>query len=136
MARIADDKLGLRRYVKDISSETAYHEEEVDGRKKLVPVSIEVESITDVERKYPQDLLKIYRADKKPLTDDELAKLKDTERCVLVSADGKDVDPRYLKIVKPEALIVVAPVSPQIPFAAPILIPPPLPLPTPMPPAP
>jgi hypothetical protein len=136
MARIVDDKVGLRRYVKDITSETALREEEVDGVKKLVPVTIEVESITDVERKYPQDLVKFSRVDKKPLADDEIAKLKDTERCVLVSADGKEIDPKYLKIIKPEALIVITPVAPQAQFAPPILTPPTLPLPTPLPPQP
>ena len=142
MARIVDDKLGLRRYIKDLSSETALREEEVDGVKKQVPVSIEVETITDVERKYPQNLVKIYRADKKPLAEDEIARLKDSERCVLVSSDGKEVDPKYLKIVKPEALIVVAPMTPnQSPLppavgAPPIPVPAPAPLPVPLPPDP
>jgi hypothetical protein len=134
MARIVDDKLGLRRYVKDISSETALREEDVDGVKKLVPVSIEVETITDVERKYLQNLVKIYRADKKPLAEDEIARLKDSERCVLVSSDGKEVDPKYLKIVKPEALIVVAPISqPLMPHIVPVPGRPTLPLPAPVP---
>jgi hypothetical protein len=135
IARIVDDKLGLRRYVKDVSSETGMREVEQDGVKKLAPFSVEVESITDVERKYPQSVLKIYRADGKPLADDELAKLKDTERCVLVSSDGKDVDARYLKIVKPETLIVVPP-SPPMPFIAPTPIGTPLPLKLPVPAAP
>lgn len=141
MARIVDDKLGLRRYVKDLSSETAMREVEAKGVKKLQAVQIEVETIFDVERKYPQDLLKIYRTDKKPLADDELEKLKENERCVLVSSDGKEVDARYLKIVKPEALIVIAPVTPnqsQLGLPVPLLTPigappPPLPLPTPVP---
>lgn len=135
IARIVDDKLGLRRYVKDVSSETAMREVEQDGVKRLAPFSVEVESITDVERKYPQNALKIYRADKKPLADDELAKLKDTERCVLVSSDGKDVEGRYLKIVKPDTLIVVPP-PPPMPFMAPASPPAPSPAKIPMPPAP
>lgn len=136
IARIVDDKIGLRRYVKDITNETAYREVEKDGVKELVPVAVEVESITDVERKYPRDLLKIYRADKKPLTDDELDKLKDTERCVLVAVDAKDVDPKYLQIVKPETLIVVAPMAPQPHLSAPIIAPGPLSPPAPIPPQP
>jgi hypothetical protein len=120
IARILQDKLALRQYVKSVTSETGSREVEADGVKKLAPFSIEVESITDVERKYPQGVLKIYRADKKPLADDEIAKLKETERCVLVSSDGKEVDAGYLKIVRPDTLIVVAPVTPSLLPPAPI----------------
>ena len=132
IARILQDKLTLRQYVKNVTSGRAYREIEADGVKKVAPFSIEVESITDVERKYPQGVLKIYRADKKPLADDEIAKLKETERCVLVSSDGKEVDADYLKIVKPDTLIVVAPVAPSLPPPAPIPSPTaPLPVPPP-----
>jgi hypothetical protein len=60
---------------------------------------------------------------------------------VLVSSDGKEVDPKYLKIVKPEALIVVAPISqPRMPQIAPVpgrpTLPLPAPVPVPQPPAP
>lgn len=136
MARIVDDRLGLRSYVKDVSQETASGEQDVDGVKKLVTIQVEVESITDVERKYPLGLIKFSRVDKKALTDDETAKLKESERCVLVSADGKEIDARWLKIVKPDVLIIVAPLTQSPLQVAPAALPPPLPLPVPMPPDP
>jgi hypothetical protein len=130
MARIVDDKIGLRRYVKDVTTQTGMRTIEQDGVKKLAPFSIEVESISDIERKYPQSAVKIQRADGRALVEGEQAKLLAADRCVLVSGDGLEVDERYLKIVKPETLIVIvppaappAPMLPPAPIAAPLRAP-------------
>jgi hypothetical protein len=133
MARIVEDKIGLRRYVKDVSTQTAMRTIEQDGIKKLAPFSIEVESITDVERKYPQAVVKIQRADGKALDDGQQAKLLASDRCVLVSGDGQAIDDKYLKIVKPEALVVIVP--PSAPPSPPVKVAP-VPIPAPPPPAP
>jgi hypothetical protein len=136
MARMVDDKIGLRRYVKEVTTQTGMRTIEHDGVKKLAPFSIEVESISDIERKYPQSVVKIQRADGKALADGERAKLLASERCVLVSGDGQQIDERFLKIVKPDALIVIIP--PVAPPPPPMLAPTPIsaPLSPPMPPAP
>lgn len=123
MARSADSKLGLRYFTKQVATETARREVTAGGKKKQVDFAIEVESIVDVERKYPLEAVKIRRADKKPVSEADLAKLLATDRCVLVSTDGQEIDARFLKIVKPDALIVVAPIP--APPAPPVLSMPP-----------
>jgi len=110
LAKITGPTLGLRSYLKDVSSQTVMRKVDVKGVTKEVAVAVETESITDVETRYPQDAVKIVRADGKPLQAGELARLLSSERCVLMSGDGKDVDPSYLKIIRPEALIIVAPI--------------------------
>ena len=126
MARSADAKLGLRSFTKQVSTESAMREITVKGKKQSAPFSIEVESIVDIERKYPLDAVKVRRADKKPVSEADLAKLLAADRCVLVSTDGQEVDARFLKIVKPDALIVVAPI-PLPPAPAIRAMPPPAP---------
>lgn len=122
MARSADSKIGLRTYVKQVNSETSARDIVTEGKKKRVDVAVEVISIVDVERKYPLDAVTIRRADKKPLAGADLAKLLATDRCVLVSTDGEEVDARFLKIIKPDALIVVVPLA--TPIAPPVAAPP------------
>ena len=107
---------------------------DVKGVKKQAPLEIESESIVDIERRFPQDAVKIHRADGKPIAAAELPKLLASDRCVLVSTDGQDVDAKYLEIVRPEALIVVAPMAlPQISIGVPSIAPAPIPAPAPLP---
>jgi hypothetical protein len=134
MAKLANGKLTLRSYMKDTWTDSATRFVDVKGVKKEVAFEIEQESVVDVERRYPQDAVKIYRADGKPVAAAELTKLLTSDRCVLVSTDGQDVSANYLKIVKPDALIVVAPVpAPQAVVCAPATAPVPVPAPRPAP---
>jgi hypothetical protein len=120
LAKSAGGKLSLRSYVKNVDSQTAYRELEEEGVTRKAPVEIKTESIVDVERTIPQAAVKVYRADKKPLAAADLAKALESDRCVLVSTDGHDVTADYLKIVKPETLIIVTPIpAPPMPMVVP-----------------
>jgi hypothetical protein len=124
LATFAEDKVGLRTYVKNVSETTAMVEKiNAEGRKELVPFSMETETIQDVEIRYPLLALKITTAAGKAVAEADLPKLLAKPRCVLVSVDGQPVSPEWLKIVRPEALIVVPPPM-SAPMVAPVLIPP------------
>lgn len=135
LAKATKDLVTLRSYVKEKSSETALIEEpDEKGAKRKVPISIEVETIVDVEKRYPHKALKAQRADGKAVTTAELNKLLAASRCVLVSGDGEKVAPSFLEIVKPDALILIPPVAEPPVMSAPVPVGPPgvVPAPAPM----
>lgn len=116
VAKSANDTLVLRTFLKDIATQTAYREVRQESVTKKVPFSIETISISNVETKYPRTAVRVYRADGKPVTAEEIAKLLSSERGVLLSTDGENIDPTYLKIVQPQALIIVVPIpEPPVP---------------------
>lgn len=108
LAKATKDLITLRSYVKESSSETALIEEQDEtGAKKRYPISIEVESIVDIEKRYPHKAMKAQWADGKEISAADLVKQLAASRCVLVSRDGKKVAAGYLEIVKPDALILI-----------------------------
>jgi tRNA G37 N-methylase TrmD len=117
LAKQSGETIAIRRYVKDISKETATRQVTEGKETKEVSVQIEVESLIDVERKYPATALEIYRADGKAVKAADVKTLLAKDTAVLVSGDGKKVPERWLKILKPETLVVVAP-QPQTPVMA------------------
>lgn len=111
IATIADGKLSLRDYLKEPSQESATYSITVDGKSVSAACQIEIESITDVERKYPLAAVKIGRANGAELAPAEAAQALAKARCVLKSTTGRKVDSAYLAIVRPETLIVSVPTS-------------------------
>jgi len=110
--------IGLRSYLKDVSFKTVIAKVEVDGVMKDLHIQICTESVSDIESKYPAAALKITRADKKPITVAEIEQLLAKVQPVLLSADGKGIDAQFLKIVRPEALLVIAPMPEMAPPVA------------------
>lgn len=116
MAQSKDGKVSLRSYLKDVTKQTVQGETRENGVTKKVQFEVETESVNDTEVKYPERAVRLQRADGKPVDANDAGKLLATYRNVLVSTDGKDVNPAYLKIVRPDALIIIAPIpSPTLP---------------------
>jgi hypothetical protein len=78
-------------------------------------VQVTVFKTEQVSRRLKGEGVKVYTAGGKEVdAKDVPAKLK-SPTIVLLAADGKKVDPFYLKLIKPEALVIVAPVpSPTV----------------------
>ncbi|MFN0021773.1 MAG: hypothetical protein ACKVP0_26295 [Pirellulaceae bacterium] len=133
LAALTKSGIGLRTYVKNVSTNTAMMEKvDGEGKKEMIPYSIETESIQDIELRYPLAALKIMTAEGKEVAEADLPKLLEKPRCVLVSADGQAVSKEWLKIVRPEALIVVPPpAAPPLAISAPAPAPAPVPVPLP-----
>jgi hypothetical protein len=80
--------------------------------KKVAVTSLKTEYRTEI-RRHTLKGLEFYNVKGEKLKDDEAMKRFVPGAVVLLSADGKKVDPAYLRIVKDDALIVVLP-SPTI----------------------
>jgi uncharacterized protein YkwD len=121
-ASLDDGALVLRHYKQDQQTVTAYVEAGANGESRKVPVQIRqttrVNQYTQIDPRH----ISVSTADGRPV---EAARLKDLlvrEISVLVSSDGRAVDPFWLQNVKPASLVVVAPLAaPPVPvYGAPI----------------
>jgi hypothetical protein len=63
--------------------------------------------------------LKVTTAGGRKLETDEVAVLLNRPRLVLISSDGKPVDPAYLKLYKPGTPVIVLPAGTRVPVARP-----------------
>lgn len=139
LATMKDKTISLRQYVKKTTTKSAIVPKKMeDGQVAQVPVSYELEYVQDLEYHYPVAALQVRTADGKEVPETELAKLLAKGRTVLVSADGQPVSANWLKIVRPEALVVVGPPPPTLTPALdspapPETAPAPAPAPTPIP---
>ena len=151
LAQAAKGDVNVRQYVKESGTETIMKEVTVGATKRLVKMEIKVERVNDVERQYPLGAVRFVRADKQEVTPEQITQQLVKPTCVLQSADGADVDPRYLQIVRPDALILIpamkVPQPPQViapavpvpaafPVSAAVPVPAVLPMGIPLPPAP
>lgn len=110
LAKAARNLVLIRSFVKDIEKEKMFLEETADdGTVSKQEFDVETETVTDIERRFPAKSIKATRADGKPVPAAELAKLLASSRCVLLAGDAKKVDPSYLEIVRPDALILHSP---------------------------
>ncbi len=71
----------------------------------FVPISVEVSRRLDAKE------IRAFDADGKPISRTKLAGLLKTETAVLLSADGKPVDPFFLQVVKKGTVILMPPVE-------------------------
>lgn len=87
--------------------ETRERIEEKDGKKVAVKYKVRVPVLYRKHHKRKLANLVITNAQGKELTEKEVLTLLKNPTIVLVSSDGKKVDPYYLKIVKPDTLVII-----------------------------
>jgi hypothetical protein len=135
-------RLALRTYLRDVVKQTTSSTIEQNGEQRQIQTEIEIDSISDIQRTYAPVAVKISRADKKPVTSNQLQNLLSRERAVLVSTNGQPVDPSFLEIVRPDTLVAIPPQlhpqhmvpavampAPAAPYTAPAPYTPPAPMP-------
>jgi hypothetical protein len=74
-----------------------------------VPVKVKVNSLVLTTTELPANVVDAYTVDGKPITADKLAALLAKERTVLVSRDGKRIDPFHLDLYKEGTIVLVPP---------------------------
>jgi hypothetical protein len=87
--------------------EERQREVEVNGRKQLVTVTVMVSRPRTVEVTMRLGNAQAFTANGKRVDPAELAKRLKGPTLVLVSADGKMVDPFYLRVLREDALVLV-----------------------------
>lgn len=90
----------------------------VNGTPVKQMVTVTMVRPVQVTRRFKGEGVKVYTASGKEMKDatDQLKK----PTVVLFAADGKKVDPFYLKIIKPDTLVVVSPAPTVAPVQVPI----------------
>ncbi len=100
-------------YVRDNSgnafTSTGYYEVEEGGQKRLVPVQIKENVFTLRTRSLDARAVRAFRTDGKPVPAADLPRLLRKEVTVLVSADGRKVDPFYLEVIRAGTPVLVLP---------------------------
>ncbi len=110
-AYVQNGMLTLHIQVRTRMTTTVYRQSmnEGDTQKELVP--IELATAFQSGQRMPFSAVEVYNAQGEALDAAQAAAALSTERCVLVSTDGGKVDPAYLQIVRPDALVVVPPIT-------------------------
>jgi hypothetical protein len=88
----------------------AVHEQTVTGKDK-VPVKVKVSSVVLTTAELPAKSVEAYSVDGKAISAETLATLLAKERTVLVSMDGKKLDPFYLQLYKEGTIVLVPPAN-------------------------
>ena len=89
----------------------------IDGRPVKQTVTVFMYKTVQVTRRYKGEGVKVYSAAGKEVNAKDVPDKLKKQTVVLFAADGKKVDPFYLKIVKADTLVIVAP--PPTPTPAP-----------------
>jgi hypothetical protein len=93
---------------------------QADGSQVCRPVSVKRSSRTEITEEIDAAEVQAFTVDGQEVSADELASRLAREVPVLVSGDGKSVDPLYLKIIRDDAIVLVVPV---VQPAAPVIMP-------------
>jgi hypothetical protein len=88
----------------------AVHEQTVTGKDK-VPVKVKTSSVVLTTAELPAKSVEAYSIDGKAISTETLATLLAKERTVLVSMDGKKLDPFYLQLYKEGTIVLVPPAN-------------------------
>src|ERR1043165_2935753 len=80
------------------------------------------EKTTVTIKQYPANQVKAHDADGEPIDSKRLIKLLRNEALVLVSVDGKTVDPLHRRVYKKDTVFLVVPVATPVPYAVPPVI--------------
>ncbi len=92
----------------------------VDGRPVRQEYSVTAYRTVPETRRIKGEGAKVYTADGKEVDPKDVPDKLKKPTVVLLSADEKKVDPFYLKVVKPDTLVIVAPAPPAtLPSSAP-----------------
>lgn len=84
---------------------------EQEKGKPPVPVKVRVTSLMVTSVELDAKHVKAYTADGRPVAGKRLAEMLAKDRAVLVSTDGKKVDPYYLELYKEGTLVLVLPAN-------------------------
>jgi hypothetical protein len=137
LARIADGKLTITHVGNACYGQTGVENSvvatETRGTEKVtVQAKVKVTTLMVTTAELPAKHVEAYTADGRPITPERLATLLAKEKAVLVSVDGKKVDPFLLQLYKDDTIVLVPPAN-AIPLGGytggPIAVPAPLPLP-------
>jgi hypothetical protein len=113
----------LLRTVTEYRAENRQSEVIINGRKEVRVQTVTVPVMRQVKIALDGKEVKVFGTDGKQIPAKELARRVKRPISVLVSADGKPVDPFYLRMVREETLIVVSPAlvgGEAMPFGPPL----------------
>jgi hypothetical protein len=139
LARLADGKLTITHVgtacYGQVGVENTVAAQETKGTEKVtVQAKVKVTTLMVTTAELPAKYVEAYTADGRPIAPERLATLLAKERAVLVSLDGKKVDPFLLQLYKDDTIVLVPPVN-AVPLgnggypAGPLAMPVPAPLP-------
>src|SRR5262249_53967256 len=122
LARVdANGRLVVRQPVQYYAPVTKYAR--IDGEEGVTPITrYETRTSLRTER-YDLSRVRASRADGRWLNAEQLRGMLKEEAAVLVAADGREVNPFYLKVVKGETVVLRLPVSPLTPPGPPAVVP-------------
>jgi hypothetical protein len=95
----------------------------IDGRPVREEYTVTVPRTVNETRRIKSEGVKVYTAGGKEVDAKDVPDKLKKPTIVLFANDGNKVDPFYLKIVKPDTLVVVAPAPAPQPLPAPALLP-------------
>src|SRR5262249_7571464 len=81
------------------------------GEKAPVQVKVKLNGLNVTVAELPAKHVEAYGMDGKPIAAEKLAKLLEKERTVLLSVDGKKVDPFHLQLYKEDTIVLVPPAN-------------------------
>jgi hypothetical protein len=130
LARVNNDQLILTEAQTVYVQQQRTVQEVVEGRVVQRTVTVAVPVVQTVEVKHALKDVRAFGTDGKKVEAKAVAEALDKRKPVLVSADGRPVDPFYLKIIKEGTLVLVLP-SPAVTPPPPVPPPPGTPVPVP-----
>ncbi len=95
----------------------------IDGRPVKQLVQVTALKTVQVTRRVKPEGVKVYTAAGKEVDAKDVPEKLKKPTIVLFAGDGNKVDPFYLKIIKPDTLVVVAPLSAPTVQPAPTVVP-------------
>lgn len=118
----ADGGVRIRRIVSTSLEVTGYRNLGTDEAPQHAPATIRQSNRSETTQEFDAANVQGYTVAGEEIPADELAKRLAQETPVLVSADGRAVDPEYLKIIREDAVILVSPVQgPALPLGPPAI---------------
>jgi hypothetical protein len=122
-----DGNVLVRQIVPVYRQEVREKVEQKDGRAVKVAYTVTVMTQTEVQHKLAGHSVQAFGTDGKKIERKALERLLKNEAIVLLSMDGKKVDPFYLRLVKEGTVVLVGPQAKLVPAPKGELLPPPQP---------
>jgi hypothetical protein len=97
-----------------------------NGEERKVQYTVTVPVFRQVEMRFEGKKVQFYNTDGEKIDAEKAAEQLKQDAPILLSADGRKVDPFYLRIIKKGTLVVLAPPPPARPVPAPQPVPPPV----------
>ncbi|MGE0609940.1 MAG: hypothetical protein AB7O62_22810 [Pirellulales bacterium] len=108
-----DDTVEVKRRFVFNTIKTGYLTRGEGDKSQLVPATIKQIDRQETVQEFKVDSVRTFTAAGEEISADELRQRLGKETTVLVSGDGRPVDPGYLRIIREDALVLVVPFSPN-----------------------